>query len=102
MNFNVMLVAIPLFFLLILIEYLVAKHQQKEVYRLNDTLANLNIGIGNQVFSVLSKGFIFGIIYFVYERFAFFKIDISIVSVLAVFVFVRFHLLLGASLGTRN
>ncbi len=78
MDFNIMLVAIPIFFLLILTEYLIAKHQKKEVYRLNDTISNLNIGIGNQIVSVLTKGALFAVIYFVYENFALVKLGNSV------------------------
>lgn len=85
-----MLIAIPIFFLLIFIEYIVSKHQQKEVYRLNDTLANLNIGIGNQVVSVLTKGFIFGIIYWVYANWSFFQIPTNIGTILLCFILFDF------------
>lgn len=90
MKENILLIAIPAFFLLMLIEFLVARHKQKEVYRLNDTLANLNLGIGSQVFSVLTKGLIFGLIYFIHEHFALFEIPINVASILLCFILFDF------------
>lgn len=86
MTDNIMLIAIPIFFALILIEYLVARHQKKEVYRLNDTISNLNIGIGNQVFSVLTKGFIFAVIYGVYTHLSIFQIPTNIFTIALCFI----------------
>lgn len=90
MTNTIMLIAIPVFFGLIFIEYLAAKVQKKEVYRLNDTIVNLNIGIGNQVFSVLTKGLIFGIIYGVYEYLHVFEIPINVFTVVLCFILFDF------------
>jgi alkylglycerol monooxygenase len=48
--------AIPVFFLLIGVELLVARLHKKEVYRLNDAIANISCGVAQQVFGVLIKG----------------------------------------------
>ncbi|MEZ4978678.1 MAG: sterol desaturase family protein [Chitinophagales bacterium] len=90
MSNAIMLIAIPIFFVLIFVEYLVAKRQHKEVYRLNDTIANLNIGIGNQVISVLSKGLIFGIIYWIYEHWAIWNIPVNVLSIFICFLLFDF------------
>ncbi len=55
MNPLYILFAIPFFFLLMGVEYLYAKMKGKRYYRLNDTVSNLLIGIGNQAFNLVFK-----------------------------------------------
>lgn len=57
MNFNYIIFAIPVFLLLIGIEVLVDKKKNGKAFRLNDSIANLNIGIGEQVISVFTRAF---------------------------------------------
>ena len=65
--------AIPVFFFLIVFEWLYGKYTNKKLYRFNDTITNLNIGVGNQVFSLLFKiTFLAGLIW-VYQNYAFFQ-----------------------------
>jgi alkylglycerol monooxygenase len=71
------LLAIPAFFLLIAIEALYAHRKGKKVYRLNDTVANLSLGIGNQLVGVLAKGFLIVIFMFVYQHYALFKLPVT-------------------------
>jgi alkylglycerol monooxygenase len=51
--------AIPVFFILIGVEFWVARRRRKEVYRLNDAIANISCGVAQQVFSVLIRGVLF-------------------------------------------
>jgi len=64
------LIAIPFFFLLMGVEWLYGYLKKKDLYRLNDTTANLVIGIGSQVFGLLFKAMLFGIYIWVYENYA--------------------------------
>lgn len=57
MNFNYIIFAIPFFLLLIGIEVLVDKKKKGNAFRLNDSIANLNIGIGEQIMSVFTRAF---------------------------------------------
>lgn len=80
---NYILLAIPGFFLLIGIELLVGYLQHKKLYRFNDAITNLNIGIGSQAFGIVSKAFIFGIYMFVQERWGIWTIEASIPAFIA-------------------
>ncbi|MEY3443021.1 MAG: hypothetical protein RLZZ519_1302 [Bacteroidota bacterium] len=51
--------AIPVFFILIGVEFWLARRQRKEVYRLNDAIANISCGVAQQVFSVLIRSVLF-------------------------------------------
>ena len=77
-----MLLAIPAFILLMVAEWLIGRRRNQRLYRLNDALTNLNIGVGNQVVGLLYKGVVFGLIFFVYQRFALFEIPVTWWSVL--------------------
>lgn len=61
MNSHLMIVfAIPFFLLLMGLEALWGYAKDKHIYRLNDTLSNLMIGIGNRAFNLIWKAGILG------------------------------------------
>lgn len=74
MNPAYILLAIPFFFLLMGVEWLYGYLKKKELYRLNDSVTNLLIGIGQQVFGLIFKAMLFGIYIWMYNNYAFFKI----------------------------
>lgn len=68
---NYIVLAIPVFFLLIGVELLVDKINHTGYYRLNDSISNLNAGITDQVVDVFSKTIVVGIYVFIYEHLRF-------------------------------
>lgn len=68
------LLAIPFFFLLMGIEWLMGYFKKQQLYRVNDSVINLVIGIGNQVFNLFFKGLLFGVYVWIYKNYAFFHI----------------------------
>lgn len=71
---NYIAVAIPVFFLLIGIEMLVARAQGKRVYRFADAITDLSCGIGQQVTGLFLKGVLFAGYLLVYQNFALFEL----------------------------
>ncbi len=71
--------AIPVFFLLIGIELLIAKMQNLSYYRMNDAIANLSCGIGSQISGIFLKTFTFIGYTWLYEH-SIWKIDADTVS----------------------
>lgn len=69
-----MLYAIPFFLLLIALEWLESYRRQQQVYRLNDTITNLNIGIGQQATGLFLKMILLFIYVKIYENFSIFKL----------------------------
>lgn len=67
---NYIAIAIPVFFVLIGIELLVARAQGKSVYRFNDAIADLSCGISQQVTGLFLKGVLFAGYLLVYEQWA--------------------------------
>ena len=66
---NYILYAIPVFFLLIGVELLVARIMKRDVYRFSDAIANLSCGITQQVVGVLMRAILFGGYIYLYENF---------------------------------
>lgn len=61
--------AIPAFFLLIGVELLIDKLKKSGFYRLNDTVTNINLGIGSQLAGLFIKGLTLGAYIYIYEHF---------------------------------
>ncbi|MCP4437493.1 MAG: sterol desaturase family protein [Aureispira sp.] len=71
---NIMLFAIPVFFLLIGLELLVAKLQNTQLYRVNDAITNISCGIVQQVTGAFTKLIGLAAYAFVYYNWRFFDI----------------------------
>lgn len=76
------LIAIPFFFLLMGIEYLIGRFYHKNVYQLEDTITNLSIGIGSQIFGVFLKSFMLGLYTLVYNQCGFIRIENPLIAFL--------------------
>lgn len=67
--------AIPVFFLLIGIELLVAWLQRRKLYRLNDSINDLSTGMIQQMFGIFTKVLTVGIYYWVFAHAALFELS---------------------------
>lgn len=77
MSKNYIALAIPVFFLLIFLEFLVAWLQKRKVYRLNDTISDLSCGTGQQLTGIFLKGVLFSGYVWTYEHFSVFSFDLG-------------------------
>jgi sterol desaturase/sphingolipid hydroxylase (fatty acid hydroxylase superfamily) len=66
---NYIVLAIPVFFLLIGIELLLDRLRKTNYYRFNDAIANLSLGVGSQVSGVFLKLFVFIGYNYLYDNF---------------------------------
>lgn len=64
------LLAIPFFFLLMGIEWLIGRFRQISYYNFADTITNLNLGVGNQAFGLFFKLIVLAVYVWIYNRFA--------------------------------
>lgn len=87
---NYIVYSIPVFFLLIGIEILIDKSKKTGYYRLNDSLANINAGITEQVTGAFLKVFVVGIYVWFFERFRIVEIKPTWLSWTILFVGVDF------------
>ena len=68
MEFNYITLSIPIFFLLIGIELIVGRLKKEKLYRFNDALTNINLGIGSQVVGIMTKGLLFLAYLYLYKN----------------------------------
>ena len=68
---NLVLLAIPFFFLSMGIEFWYGKKKGLKWYNFEDTITNLNLGIGSQATGVLSKLLVLGTYMFIYDNWRF-------------------------------
>jgi len=78
MNHDIIAFAIPVFLLMIGIEYFVASKQGKKVYRLNDSIADFGCGIFQQVFVVFIKAMLVGVYAYIFQSFSLFEFTASL------------------------
>jgi len=71
---NPIALAIPVFFLLIGLEYLLARRQGVDVYRFNDAVTDLSCGIANQVVGIFTKLGTFGAYVWVWSSLSLFEL----------------------------
>lgn len=69
MNFNPIVLSIPIFFTLIGIELVVERITNKKLYRLPDAIANLSCGITSQLSGLFLKVFAIGIYQLLHQNF---------------------------------
>lgn len=86
----IMIYAIVAFFALMFAEYAYGWIKRRNLYRLNDTVTNLNIGIGSQVFGLLYKVVIVGAMVGIYKEFALFNIPTNLFTILVIAVIYDF------------
>lgn len=72
---NLIALAIPFFFILIGIEYVASKQLNKPVYRLNDSITDLNCGIGSEMIDIVVKIASVGLYYYVLTHWSFFQLS---------------------------
>jgi alkylglycerol monooxygenase len=83
---NIILFAIPVFFLLIAAELIVEKVKKTDYYRLNDAITSLSIGGLSRIMGVMKNLAPFTIYILLYEQFAIFELNNRVWVWLAVFV----------------
>ncbi|MBN3519032.1 sterol desaturase family protein [Algoriphagus lutimaris] len=78
MNLSPVVIAIPIYFLLMAIEMIVLRFQKHPGYRMNDAITNINCGVLSQVTGVFFKIISIGIYTLIFENFAVFQIPNNI------------------------
>ncbi len=85
MNLSPVVIAIPMYFILMALEMLVLRFQKHPGYRLNDAITNINCGVMSQVTGVFFKVLSIGIYTLIFENMAIFEIPKNIWSFLLLF-----------------
>ena len=74
---NYIVLAIPVFFLLIGLELLITRLQEKDYYRLSDSIGDLSCGIVDQLLEVFAKTALFAGYAYLYTRHRFFSVPME-------------------------
>ncbi len=90
MNFNPIILSIPIFFILIGFELLVDKFNNRSHYRFNDAITNISCGIGEQVTGVFFKVLMVGLYAFLFEHYSFTQIPVNWTTGIILFIGVDF------------
>jgi alkylglycerol monooxygenase len=85
MNLSPVIIAIPVYFLLMAIEIIVLRFQKSPGYRLNDAITNINCGVVSQVTGVFLKVLSIGLYALIHEHFSIFEISNSFLSLSILF-----------------
>jgi alkylglycerol monooxygenase len=86
MEINPIILAVPLFFFLIGLELLIERWQASKLYRLNDSITNINLGTSEQIVHLLFKVvFSVGAYEIIYHNFALFKIEFNWLNFIILF-----------------
>ncbi|MCA9521055.1 MAG: sterol desaturase family protein [Myxococcales bacterium] len=75
MNALLIALAIPLFFVAIAVEYWLGRHHREPIYALQDSIADLGCGVGQQVLAVFFKGLILAAYALIVSRWAVWHVD---------------------------
>jgi alkylglycerol monooxygenase len=86
MNISPVVIAIPVYFILIGIELLAHRFSKHQSYRLNDALANINCGITSQVMGAFLKVFSIGVYTLLFSYLKIFEIPQNIWTGIIAFV----------------
>ena len=90
MDFNPIILSIPIYFALIGIELLVQTVKRLRIYRLNDAITNISCGVTQQVTGIFFKILSVAAYQWIFENFAFFSITPTWYNLLLLFVLVDF------------
>jgi sterol desaturase/sphingolipid hydroxylase (fatty acid hydroxylase superfamily) len=90
MDVSPVILAIPVFFILIGLEVGYGYYQNRKLYRLNDAVANISCGIVEQLTGVFAKVFTVAAYHFIYTKFAIFTLEDTWYWILLCFIGVDF------------
>jgi sterol desaturase/sphingolipid hydroxylase (fatty acid hydroxylase superfamily) len=85
MNISLLVLAIPMYFILIGIEFVVTRIQAKKLYRLNDALTNISCGITEQVSGVFAKVAVLALYELIFRNVRLFDIPNTAVWIVVLF-----------------
>ncbi|WP_439490762.1 sterol desaturase family protein [Algoriphagus sp.] len=85
MNLSPVVIAIPMYFILMAIEMIALRFQKHPGYRMNDAITNINCGVISQVTGVFIKVLSIGIYTLIYQHLALFQIPSNVWTFLLLF-----------------
>lgn len=90
MKVDYIALSIPVFFILIGVELIIAYLQKRELYRFNDAITNISLGIGQQVIGLFMKTALFFGYLFLFTNYRYFIIPATFLNWCILFIAVDF------------
>ncbi|HRH01933.1 MAG TPA: sterol desaturase family protein [Bacteroidia bacterium] len=90
MKVDYIALSIPVFFILIGVELIIAYIQKRELYRFNDAITNISLGIGQQVIGLFMKTALFFGYLFLFTHYRYFTIPATWLNWCILFIGVDF------------
>jgi sterol desaturase/sphingolipid hydroxylase (fatty acid hydroxylase superfamily) len=89
-NLNPVILAIPVFFILMGLEVAYDYHKQRKLYRLNDAVSNISCGIVEQLTGLFAKIFTVAAYHFIFVNYAIFELESTWYWLLLAFIGIDF------------
>jgi len=86
MKLNFFAFAVPLFLFFMLLEYYVSRKKKLSTHRLEESVANLNVGIAERLTDLLTTGAFFFVFTWVHDHFAIFNIKANLATWILLFI----------------
>ena len=86
MKLNFIALAIPFFLLFMGLEYWWSKRKRMKVYQVNETIANINVGIAERLSDILTTGAFYFFFTWIHDNFALFQIKASLLNWVLLFL----------------
>ncbi|HMT30289.1 MAG TPA: sterol desaturase family protein, partial [Bacteroidia bacterium] len=90
MKVDYIALSIPIFFILIGIELLYAFIRKIQLYRFNDSITNISLGIGQQITGIFMKTALFFGYLYLYDHYRLFTIETTVLTWVLLFIGVDF------------
>lgn len=86
MKLNYIAFAVPFFAFFMLLEYYISKIKNRKVHQINESVANLNVGIAERITDLLTTGTFFFIFTWLNTNFSIFSIESSAITWILLFL----------------
>lgn len=86
MKLNYIAFAVPFFAFFMLLEYYISKIKNRKVHQINESVANLNVGIAERITDLLTTGTFFFIFTWLNANFSIFSIESSVTTWILLFL----------------
>lgn len=87
MHLNLLAFAVPFFLLIMLLEYYLAGRKRKKLFRFDEIIANLNVGIAERLCDLFTTGMFYYFFCWIYEHYRLFSFENNWLSFLLLFLF---------------
>lgn len=90
LHLNYLAFAVPLFMGFMGLEYVISKRQQRNLHQFEESVSSLNMGLAERVTDILTAGLFYFVFNWVYQHYAIFSIQPSVIAWIGLFLLTDF------------